>query len=215
MVENILKRIRSVDSLISFLKKWGLWGYIAAAASIAGGFAGAVWAWLESQLPYWGIFLVFLTTFALLLICAHRVQAIWLRQKARTIDVPRSAKRIRELASRMKETLVAQSQNRWAVPPIGMLDNASYSSQKWEVEKNQRIFLSETFLIKHRGDLIAELRIIATITESKIPFEVASSIGHRPMSVVSYLEAVASLFELGLIDEVKKMDNDFLFFIAA
>lgn len=104
--------LSKLDSIRAFLERWGLWQWVMSAAVLLGGFGLAVWAWLESRLPYWAIAIVGLGAVATLVVIANSVHALVARERLRRhthapIDRESLAKRLEDL-SRAIATLVGE-----------------------------------------------------------------------------------------------------------
>ncbi|MDZ5699190.1 hypothetical protein [Chelativorans sp. M5D2P16] len=81
MFRGIFKRIPFVESLRAFLEQWGMWNAIAGAVGVAGAGIMTAWAWLESNLPYWGIASVFAMTLVVILAGMNFAYGLFLKRK--------------------------------------------------------------------------------------------------------------------------------------
>ncbi|MFH1554126.1 MAG: hypothetical protein ABII76_04585 [Pseudomonadota bacterium] len=84
---SFLNRIPYFESLRSFLEQWGLWPYLLTVASLCVSLLVALWAWLESHLPYWGIFCIFLFLLTVFFALTYFIRAIILdNKKSKNMD---------------------------------------------------------------------------------------------------------------------------------
>ncbi|MBB4004269.1 hypothetical protein [Aurantimonas endophytica] len=104
MFKTIFKRVPYFESLRAFLEQWGIWKFLTGAAGLAAALLMSAWAWLESQLPYWAIASVFITTFVVMLAGTNYIYAILLKRRQvkmmdRIVHIDRE-----QLADELQET---------------------------------------------------------------------------------------------------------------
>jgi membrane protein YdbS with pleckstrin-like domain len=63
------------------VREFGVWQWLAAGIFVMLGALGAIWAWIESQLPYWAIALVFFGVVALLAVTLNQITGYRLKRK--------------------------------------------------------------------------------------------------------------------------------------
>lgn len=69
------------STLTGLAREFGVWQWLATGVILTAGGIGAAWAWLESQLPYWAIALVFFGIVTLLTITLNQITGFRLKRK--------------------------------------------------------------------------------------------------------------------------------------
>ncbi|WEX76877.1 hypothetical protein PYH37_005228 [Sinorhizobium numidicum] len=218
MFKKLLEHAKLATTIKTILTQWGLWQYLSVGASVAGAVVFGGWMWLQAQLPMWAIILVGLATLVLVMHLLNTVHTIVLRQKAQTIDIPRTAARMKRSAQEMLETIQSLRKRHGLFDletPDFFEGGSEATSRHWTKKRDieRRIYLG--FMSVHRSDILRDLRILATLTKlERPPFHVAAGMEQNPEIVASYLSCAADLMLDGNLDELKKFESDFIFWLT-
>jgi hypothetical protein len=214
-MRKIFKKIPYIEALRAFLEQWGIWSYLSVIGGAMIAAAYALWAWLESHLPYWAIALIFLFTLMLVVVLMERIHALVVRQRVRNIDIPAQSKWMKGVVRDMRQTLSDLRAHAAAITPsAGASERDILMRQHRERIENQRR-ISTAFYQKHGGEIMAAFRIIETVAEGQVLIHTKVSLSSEPMTAVAFMDAAAHLMATGNIDEMKKLDDEFMFHLGA
>ena len=208
------KKIPIIESFRAFLEQWGLWHYFTFVGGSMTALSVALWSWLESHLPYWGIFAVFLAVLAVFMLITNKIHSIVLRQKSRSIDIPESAAWIKGVVREMRQTLAEQRAVQQQPTRHQGETEQDFSMREFRQRLDTQRNTASSFYGKHGGELIAAFRIVETLSEQEAPFHTKTSISSEPMSAVAFIDAAAHIMESGATGELAKLDDKFMFFLG-
>lgn len=206
-LKRTLRKIPAIETTISFLQQLGFWNWITIAIGSLLAVMSAFWSYLESNLPYWGIGLVALVSGCLVVFLINQLHGMWLRQKSKSIDVPKSAAKIGACVAEMRQTLLQLQAIRPAAANEMNLPHDAARDAFWE-KQEQRMREKQSFMNKHSGDVVMCLRLIQTITENASLVRDIVFHSYEPVQLVGYLDAASRLLEAGALEEVKKLTED-------
>lgn len=216
-IKAIFKRIPYLEAVISFLQQLGLWQFVLYGLAVMSAGLWALWGWIESNLPYWAIGLLFLVALAISLFAIKHAIEIYRKISAERLDheaigddlINLSDEMTRSISDYLRERTLRQRETGEVVPPY----NPEQARQRWEKDrKDEEIFR------RHIGERYGRRIMAAVILLKKLdislPFHLSHFDEQSIMGTASFFGAVGQLIKSGNISVAQKIDDNTSWMLA-
>jgi hypothetical protein len=204
-LRKLFKRIEGFEILRSFFDQWGITKLIASGAGIMIATLYAVWSWLDSHLPLWGIGLVFLGTLALFLVIANYGVDLYRKGKAEKLDHKKIGEGLVRLGDDMLGAFNEYVQTR-QMHRAGLQMTDKTPHERWEDNIREDGDVTR-FIAQKFGPRVSATVMILHKLDIKIPSHLTHISGREIPNLASYLGAVGNLIKEGNISAARGIDD--------
>lgn len=212
-IQNIFKKIPYFEAFRAFLEQWGMWGPLLSLLGVAMSIALAAWGWIESNLPVWGIILLFLGTACLVLILFNAGVEAYRKISAERLDHEKIGKDLQALSQEMARAFNDLIQDRERRGANSQDNTPEGTRESWEMRVREGQFIAKRIGERFGSRIVASVLLLKKM-EIELPFHLSHLDEHTILSLASYFGAVGELVESGNISVAQNLDSKTAFRIS-